>query len=105
MALIRASAPLSRALSDVFPERPFNVRFWDGGAVAATSEGGPTFFVRRPSALSHFLRAPDTLGLGRAYVDGSLDVDDLDAGFIDDYEWEAPEMSAEDKARRAPGAV
>ena len=105
MALIRASGPLSRALSDVFPERPFSVRFWDGGAVAATSEGGPTFFVRRASALSHFLRAPGTLGLGRAYVDGSLDVDDLDAGFIAVDDWEPPELSAKDKARLGLGIV
>ena len=105
VALIRASGPLSRALSDVFPERPFNVRFWDGGTVAATNEGGPTFFVRRPSALSHFLRAPGTLGLGRAYVDGSLDVDDLDAGFIVVDEWEPPELSAKDKARLGLGIV
>jgi cyclopropane-fatty-acyl-phospholipid synthase len=103
VALIRASGPLSRALSDVFPERPFNVRFWDGGTVAATNGGGPTFFVRRPSALSHFLRAPGTLGLGRAYVDGSLDVDDLDAGFIVVDEWEPPELSAKDKARLGLG--
>jgi len=105
VALIRASGPLSRALSDVFPERPFSVRFWDGGAVAATSEGGPTFFVRRASALSHFLRAPGTLGLGRAYVDGSLDVDDLDAGFIAVDDWEPPELSAKDKARLGLGIV
>ena len=81
------------------------MRFWDGGVVQATSEGAPTFFVRRPSALSHFLRAPDTLGLGRAYVDGSLDVDDLDAGFIVVDEWEPPELSAADKARLGLGVV
>jgi cyclopropane-fatty-acyl-phospholipid synthase len=105
MALIRASGPLSRALSDVFPERPFNVRFWDGGTVVATSEGAPTFFVRRPSALSHFLRAPDTLGLGRAYVDGSLDADDLDEAFIVVDDWEPPELSFKDKARLGLGIV
>ena len=105
MALIRASAPLSRALRRAFPQRPFHVRFWDGGAVQATSEGAPTFFVRRPSALSHFLRAPDTLGLGRAYVDGSLEVDDLDAGFIVIDEWEPPELSVTDKARLGLGVV
>jgi cyclopropane-fatty-acyl-phospholipid synthase len=105
VALIRASAPLSRALRDVFPQRPFHVRFWDGGVVQATSEGAPTFFVRRPSALSHFLRAPDTLGLGRAYVDGSLEVDDLDAGFIVIDEWEPPELSFKDKARLGLGVV
>jgi len=105
MALIRASAPLSRALRQAFPQRPFHVRFWDGGAVQATSEGAPTFFVRRPSALSHFLRAPDTLGLGRAYVDGSLEVDDLDAGFIVIDEWEPPELSVTDKVRLGLGVV
>jgi cyclopropane-fatty-acyl-phospholipid synthase len=105
MALIRASAPLSGALRQAFPQRPFHVRFWDGGAVQATSEGAPTFFVRRPSALSHFLRAPDTLGLGRAYVDGSLEVDDLDAGFIVIDEWEPPELSVTDKVRLGLGVV
>ena len=105
MALIRASSPLSRALRQAFPERPFNVRFWDGGAVEATSEGAPVFFIRRPSALSHFLRAPGTLGLGRAYVDGSLEVDDLDAGFIVVDEWEPPELSVKDKARLGLGIV
>jgi cyclopropane-fatty-acyl-phospholipid synthase len=105
VALIRASGPLSRALQRAFPQRPFHVRFWDGGVVQATSEGAPTFFVRRPSALSHFLRAPDTLGLGRAYVDGSLEVDDLDAGFIVIDEWEPPELSVTDKARLGLGVL
>jgi cyclopropane-fatty-acyl-phospholipid synthase len=105
VALIRASAPLNRALRRAFPQRPFHVRFWDGGVVQATSEGAPTFFVRRPSALSHFLRAPDTLGLGRAYVDGSLEVDDLDAGFIVIDEWEPPELSLKDKALLGLGVV
>jgi cyclopropane-fatty-acyl-phospholipid synthase len=105
VALIRASAPLSRALRDVFPQRPFHVRFWDGGVVQATSDGAPTFFVRRPSALSHFLRAPDTLGLGRAYVDGSLDADDLDNAFIVVDEWEPPELSVSDKARLGFGVL
>ena len=82
MALIAASAPLTRELQRLLPSRPFHVRFWDGHAVAATQPDAPTFFVRRPSALAHFLRAPGSLGLGRAYVDGSLVVDDLDAAFI-----------------------
>jgi cyclopropane-fatty-acyl-phospholipid synthase len=105
MALIRASAPLSRALRRVFPERPFQVRFWDGGVVQATSADAPTFFVKRPAALSHFLRAPGTLGLGRAYVDGSLEVDDLDAAFIVVDEWEPPELSVKDRMRLGLGIV
>ncbi len=103
MALIQASNPLSSALRETLPERPFHVRFWDGGVVQATSSGAPTFFVRRPSALSHFLRAPGTLGLGRAYVDGSLDVDDLDGAFIVVDDWEPPPLSVKDRARLGLG--
>jgi cyclopropane-fatty-acyl-phospholipid synthase len=105
MALIRASAPLSRALRQTLPARPFHVHFWDGATVPATSPGAPTFFVHRPSALSHFLRAPDTLGLGRAYVDGSLDVDDLDAAFLVIDAWTPPPLSLADRARLGLGIV
>ena len=59
----------------------------------------PTFFVRDPSALAHFLRAPGTLGLGRAYVDGSLTVDELDQAFIVIDEWEPPELGLGDRVR------
>src|SRR5260370_6353619 len=99
VALIRASAPLRRELARIFRSRPFHVRFWDGGSVAATVPDAPTFFVRRPSALAHFLRAPGSLGLGRAYVDGSLAVDDLDAAFIVVDEWQPPEMTGADRLR------
>ncbi len=75
------------------------MRFWDGGYVEATSSGAPSFFVRRPSAMSQFLRSPGTLGLGRAYVEGSLDVNDLDAAFIVVDEWEPPRLSLADRAR------
>ncbi len=93
MAVIRVSAPLCRELQRVFPVRPFHVRFWDGGVVAATSPDAPTFFVNRPAALAHFLRAPDSLGLGRAYVEGLLAVDDLDAAFLVVDTWEAPPLA------------
>jgi cyclopropane-fatty-acyl-phospholipid synthase len=99
VALIRASAPLRRELARIFPSRPFHVRFWDGSVVAATVPDAPTFFVRLPSALAHFLRAPGSLGLGRAYVDGSLAVDDLDAAFIVVDDWQPPEMTGADRLR------
>ncbi len=99
MALIRASRPLGRELERVFPARSFHVRFWDGVRVPATVENAPTFFVRKPSALAHFLRAPGTLGLGRAYVDGTLTVDELDQAFIVIDEWEPPELSVADRVR------
>jgi cyclopropane-fatty-acyl-phospholipid synthase len=81
------------------------VSFWDGGAVGATAVDAPTFFVRRPSALAHFLRAPGTLGLGRAYVDGSLAVDDLDAAFAVVDTWEPPPMQTGDRVRLGAAIV
>jgi cyclopropane-fatty-acyl-phospholipid synthase len=89
------------------------VRFWDSSVVEATVPDAPTFSVRRPSALAHFLRAPGTLGLGRAYVDGSLAVDDLDGAFAVVDTWEPPEMSVGDRVRlglaiaaaSAPGGI
>ena len=70
------------------PRRPFGVRFWDGTEVRATEPGSPTLTLRTPRALAHVLRAPGELGLGRAYVAGMLDVDDLDAALrmVDEFE-------------------
>jgi cyclopropane-fatty-acyl-phospholipid synthase len=89
------------------------VRFWDGGGAPATVADAPTFFLRRPTALAHFIRAPGPLGLGRAYVDGSLTVDDLDAAFIVVDDWEPPALGGADRARlglalaaaAAPGGI
>jgi cyclopropane-fatty-acyl-phospholipid synthase len=104
--LIRLSRPLGRELQRVFPTRPFAVRFWDGGAVAATVEPAPTFFVRRPVALAHVLSSPtSTLGLGRAYVDGSLAVDDLDLALKVVDEFEPPPISLGDRVRLVAAAA
>ncbi|MFL5887033.1 MAG: class I SAM-dependent methyltransferase [Thermoleophilaceae bacterium] len=83
------------------PERPFSVRFWDGTGVPATTGGGPVFEFRSPQGLAHVLRAPGELGLGRAYVSGHLEVDDLDAAveFID--EGEPPDIPLAAQARLA----
>ena len=99
MAIVRISSPLGRELERALPSRPFNVRFWDGGAVPATVADAPTFFVRRPVALAHFLAAPGTLGLGRAYVDGSLAVDDLDRALSMVEHFDLPTLSLADRVR------
>ena len=99
MPLISVSAPLCRELRRLLPERPFHVSFWDGGSVAASTADAPTFFVRGPAALAHFLRAPSSLGLGRAYTAGSLEVDDLDAAFTVVDTWEPPPLSLAERAR------
>jgi cyclopropane-fatty-acyl-phospholipid synthase len=76
---IATTGPLRRRIAREFPERPFAVELWDGTELPATAGSGPRFRVRSPEAVGHVLRAPGQLGLGRAYVTGSLDPDDLDA--------------------------
>jgi cyclopropane-fatty-acyl-phospholipid synthase len=80
--------PLRRELEAALPTRPFSLRFWDGGVLAATTSGAPTLTVRSPKALAHLLRAPGELGLGRAYASGLIEADDLDAAIrvLDGFE-------------------
>jgi cyclopropane-fatty-acyl-phospholipid synthase len=85
-ALLRAS------IAEAIPDRPFQVSFWDGTTVPSSTGTGPTFLVRSPRAIAHLLRAPGELGLGRAYVTGLLDVDDLDAVMQLVDEWQEPEI-------------
>jgi cyclopropane-fatty-acyl-phospholipid synthase len=99
------TAPLCSEIERVLPSRPFGLRFWDGCAVRGSSPSAPTFFVRRPVAVGHFLRAPGPLGLGRAYVDGSLEVDDLDAALVVVDGWEPPSVRAGDRARLVLAAL
>jgi cyclopropane-fatty-acyl-phospholipid synthase len=99
MALIKISAPFCRELARVIPERPFSLEFWDGGKLPASEPDAPTFYVRRASAIAHALRAPGPLGLGRAYVEGSLECDDLDKAFIVVDDWVPPAISNKDKLR------
>ena len=99
MRLFHPTARLCRELTRVLPERPFSIEFWDGGRVPATQPQTPTFFVRRASAIAHALRAPGPLGLGRAYVEGSLETDDIDGAFLVVDDWVPPPIAPRDKAR------
>ena len=78
MAVLRSTEPLRRELAAALPDRPFTITFWDGTEVPATNGGGPALHVRSPAALAHALRAPGQLGIGRAYVSGAIEVDDID---------------------------
>ncbi|MBA3865834.1 MAG: class I SAM-dependent methyltransferase [Solirubrobacterales bacterium] len=99
------TAPLRREIEARLPERPFTVEFWDGTEVAPTSQGGPTFSVRSPRAAAHVLRAPGQLGLGRAYVSGELEVDDIDAVIELLDSWKPPALDGADKRALLLGAV
>jgi cyclopropane-fatty-acyl-phospholipid synthase len=98
MAFAR-TGPLRRELERALPERPFDVAFWDGTRVAATTPGGPTFTVGSPAAVVHALRAPGQLGLGRAYVSGLLEVDDLDGVLRVLDGWQPPPLDGRARAR------
>ena len=97
--------PFIRELEHALPERPFEVRLWDGTTLPPTNGGGPTFEVRSPDAFAHALLAPGQLGLGRAYVSGALDVDDLEGTLelLDD--WQPPAIDGRTRARLMLGAA
>jgi cyclopropane-fatty-acyl-phospholipid synthase len=99
------TAPLRRELRRALPVRPFEIRFWDGTSVPATVHGAPAFELRSPLAIAHLLRAPSRLGLGRAYVEGSLDADSLDTALavVDDFE--PPPLAAVQRVRLLASAL
>jgi cyclopropane-fatty-acyl-phospholipid synthase len=92
------TAPLRDALSATLPRRPFGLRFWDGTELAATDPGSPTLSFTTPRALAHVLRAPGELGLGRAYVAGMIEVDDLDGALRMFDEFEVPPLTIAQRA-------
>src|SRR5947208_2081533 len=95
-----ATAPLKEEIERLFPERPFAVQFWDGTSVPATNGGGgPTFHVRSKQAIAHALRAPGQLGIGRAYVSGALEPDDLAQAMEVVGAWQPPRIDRGDQAR------
>jgi cyclopropane-fatty-acyl-phospholipid synthase len=102
---VEGTALLRETLTAALPERPFRVELWDGTELPATNGAGPTFCVRSPRALGHILRAPGQLGLGRAYVSGALEVDDVEAALRLLDGWQAPPLDGQTKARIAAAAV
>jgi cyclopropane-fatty-acyl-phospholipid synthase len=83
---------------------PVGLRFWDGSALPA--DGAPTVLVRDPAALAHLLRAPGQLGLARAWVEGSLDIDgDLEAVLRTRDTFVGLTLTAADRARLAAATL
>jgi cyclopropane-fatty-acyl-phospholipid synthase len=105
------TAPLRREIERALPARPFAVELWDGTTLPSTAGDGPLFRARSPRAIGHAIRAPGQLGLGRAYVAGDLEVDDLDAVVSLLRGWSPPPLDRGARARlilaglRACGAV
>ncbi|HET6869192.1 MAG TPA: class I SAM-dependent methyltransferase [Solirubrobacteraceae bacterium] len=99
------TAPLRRALTETLPRRPFGLRFWDGTEVSATEPGSPTLTLTTPRALAHALRAPGELGLGRAYVAGMIEVDDLEGALRMVDTFEPPPLSIRQRVELAVGVI
>ena len=93
------TAPLRKELAAAFPDRPFAVVFWDGTELPATEAHSPTLYFKTPRAIAHVIRAPGELGLGRAYAQGLIDADDLDAGIRTFDTFEAPDLTPAQMAR------
>src|SRR3954466_9970397 len=104
MPFARPSA-LAHELEDTFPDRPFRLEFWDGTILPSTNGGGPVFRVRSPAAIAPALRAPGQLGIGRAYVAGALEVEDLDAVMRLLDSWQPPPLGSGQRARLALAAL
>src|SRR5215211_3566872 len=100
-----STAALCREIAEALPDRPFALEFWDGGRVPSTSGGGPTLSFRSPRAIAQVLRSPGQLGLGRAYVLGDIDADDIDGVVALMGRWEAPRIGPAQKARLAAAAL
>jgi cyclopropane-fatty-acyl-phospholipid synthase len=99
--------PLVNEIERAFPDRPFTIELWDGSRLPSTGTngGGPTFRARSKEALAYAVAAPGQLGLGRAYVAGDIEVDDMDAviGLLND--WKPPPVGAAAKARLIAAAL
>jgi cyclopropane-fatty-acyl-phospholipid synthase len=100
-----STEPLLNEIERAFPERPFTIELWDGSRVPSTNGGGPTFTARSKDALAYAVASPGQLGLGRAYVAGEIQVDDMDAviGLLND--WQPPPVGAATKARLIAAAL
>jgi cyclopropane-fatty-acyl-phospholipid synthase len=100
-----STEPLVKQIERTFPDRPFTIELWDGSKLPSTNGGGPTFKARSEEALAYAIAAPGQLGLGRAYVAGDIEIDDMDAviGLLND--WKPPPVGATAKARLIAAAL
>jgi cyclopropane-fatty-acyl-phospholipid synthase len=105
MPVLRTTEPLRRELAATLPERPFTITFWDGTELPATNGGGPALHVRSPAALAHALRAPGQLGIGRAYVSGAIEVDDIDEAMAAILNYKPPPIDRAAQLRLALAAA
>jgi cyclopropane-fatty-acyl-phospholipid synthase len=84
---------------------PFTLRFWDGSTLPGDSPS-PVTVVRSPRAFTYLLRAPNQVGLARAWVTGVLDVEgDLAAVLAARHRFAGIALSARDRMKLTAAAL
>jgi cyclopropane-fatty-acyl-phospholipid synthase len=82
------------------------LRFWDGSELRGDDVSDRVVILRDPSALAHLLRSPGQLGLARAWVEGSLDIEgDLESVLRARGAFAGVRVSPPDRARLAAAAL
>jgi cyclopropane-fatty-acyl-phospholipid synthase len=84
---------------------PFTLKFWDGSTLPGESPT-PVTVLRSPKAIAYLLRAPNQVGLARAWVTGVLDVEgDVEALLAARDRFHGIALSAADRAKLLFAAV
>ena len=99
------TAPLRHELEAALPGARSRSVSGTEPSVPATEPERPTFELRSPQALAHVIRAPGELGLGRAYVLGLLEVDDIEKALRIVDTFEPPKLSPGQMARLALAVI
>jgi cyclopropane-fatty-acyl-phospholipid synthase len=87
---------------------PVTLRFWDGSELPATAPSGraPRLIIRSPAAIADLLHAPGQIGLTRAWLHGTLDLDgDLEAVLQTRERFQDLHISLPERARLALAAT
>ena len=77
----RSDASIAAVLQPVVhavlgPQLPVRLQFWDGSELKPSgARAAGTLLIRSPDAIRRIVWAPNSLGLGRAFVAGDLDAD------------------------------
>jgi cyclopropane-fatty-acyl-phospholipid synthase len=84
---------------------PVTVRFWDGSTLRGESMT-PVVILRSPRAVAYLLRAPNQIGLARAWVAGAIDVEgDLESALAVRNRFHGIGLSALERLKLAAAAV
>ena len=103
-----AQRVLGRVAGGRLSALPFGVRFWDGSTIPARSAkpGTPTVLIRDRHALAQLLYEPNQIGLTRAWVERSLDLEgDLETVLAQREHFTGVHLTVRERAQLALAAL